>query len=129
MYKFLSDDWFLMVTQLNDTAGELHLPPNLANSTINVQVNDKQVTKLCLKAGKIHQGFDEKAAATVQLDNEALHSLIANKDINAVLEAFMMGKIRVLGDMSALMNLQSAKPTLELKQLYKAILAQTTFEV
>jgi len=41
------------------------------------------------------------------------------------MQAFMTGKIKVQGDMSQLMALQTARPSQEQKTLYKEILQHT----
>lgn len=45
--------------------------------------------------------------------------------MTAAMQAFMTGKIKVQGDMSQLMTLQTAKPSQEQKALFKEILAHT----
>lgn len=128
MAKFLSQEWFDKVAELNNQAGELPLSPAIEKAVFNLQVlqNENDI-KLHLKSGKIAQNFADNAQATVRLDDETLAGLIAGKDIGVVLEAFMTGKIRIDGDMSAVLALQSAKPSTEQKALYKQILAVTEF--
>lgn len=128
MAKFLSQEWFDKVAELNSQAGELPLSPAIEKAVFNLQVlqNENDI-KLHLKSGKIAQHFADNAQATVRLDDETLAGLIAGKDIGVVLEAFMTGKIRIDGDMSAVLALQSAKPSTEQKALYKQILAVTEF--
>lgn len=125
MVQFLSDDWFEMVAKHNDNAGDLNLPPTLSD-IFNASLSDDDVS-LHLKDGKIIKGLHNNAVASVKIDRQTLKELISGKDLNTVLEAFMTGKIRIDGDMSKIMNLQSANPTPEQKQLYKAILAETSF--
>lgn len=128
MAKFLSQEWFDKVAELNNQAGELPLSPAIEKAVFNLQVlqNENDI-KLHLKSGKIAQNFADNTQATVRLDDETLAGLIAGKDIGVVLEAFMTGKIRIDGDMSAVLALQSAKPSTEQKALYKQILAVTEF--
>ncbi len=127
MFKFLSDDWFKMVAEHNEQAGNLNLPPALQTAIFNAKVTGEPEILLYLKEGKIYQGQNSNAASTVLCDNDTLQKLISSKNTDVALEAFMTGKIRIEGDMSALMSLQSARPSAEQKQLYKAILAQTDF--
>lgn len=127
MAQFLSDEWFTMVAQYNDQAGDLHLPPTLSYE-FNASLTDDDTISLHLKDGKIVKGLSDNAVASIKTNRHTLQKLIAGKDLNAVLGAFMMGKIRIEGDMSKILSLQSAKPTPEQKALYKAILAQTQFD-
>jgi len=78
MPAFLTDDWFSTVDTLTAQAGDLDLPPALANLAITLVVAD------------------------------------------------MTGKIKVQGDMSQLMALQTAKPSQEQKDLFKKVLENTT---
>ena len=97
MPAFLTDDWFSTVDQLTAEAGDLNLPPALANLAINLVVTDSTGnTELALDGGKIQKGL-----------------------------SFMTGKIKVQGDMSQLMALQTAKPSQEQKTLFKKVLEQT----
>lgn len=125
MAKFLSNDWFDLVAKLNNETPELNLSPNLHALVLNIHIKD--TAQLYLKEGKLWQGSQDTAKSTLVLDKDTLQTLIANKDEHAALEAFMTGKIRVEGDMSALLSLQSAKPSQEQKALYKEILAITEF--
>lgn len=127
MAKFLSNDWFEQVEQLNQNAPDLNLPPNLANLRLNINITGDQNISLHLKEGKIAKESLTDATSTINIDHQSLLDIINGNDINLAIEAFMMGKIRVDGDMSAVMNLQSAKPSPEQKLLYKRIKNMTEF--
>lgn len=127
MAVFLSNAWFDEVAKLNAQHDELNLPPTLATLIINFDVSGETNTLLHLKDGKIHAGHHADAISQVQIDQDALNAIISTKDMNLAIEAFMTGKIRIHGDMNAIMSLQSAKPSQEQKQLYKDILAMTQF--
>lgn len=127
MAQFLDSVWFDEVAKLNHEAGDLALPSTLANIVVNVDIQGDSPRHLHLKKGKIWQGLADDAISTIITDSDTLATLIAGKNTDAALEAFMTGKIRIEGDMSALISLQSIKPSPEQKQLYKAILAQTDF--
>lgn len=127
MAKFLSQAWFDEVATLNANAGELNLPPNLASLVLNANITGDNPVALHLKDGKIGQNHVDNAVSTVSIDSDTLAQLIAGKDTSVAIEAFMTGKIRIDGDMSAVMALQSAKPSSEQKALYKAIFKATEF--
>lgn len=126
-HPFLSNTWFNCVHELNMMAGDLPLPPNLQTLIINIRLNDENNHHLHLKAGKLWQNSHDHATATLILDCPTLQALIFERRTDAIIDAFMTGKIRVEGDMSALLSLQSAKPSTEQKALYKQILAMTEF--
>ncbi len=127
MAKFLSQAWFDEVATLNEQAGNLNLPPNLDAVLLNAKVTGADSTELHLKQGKLYQGLIDNAISTVSIDSDTLSQIINSGDVNIAIEAFMMGKIRIDGDMTQVMALQSAKPSQEQKALYKQIKAMTEF--
>ncbi len=127
MAVFLTDEWFTQVEQLGDAAGELNLPPTLASMVINLKVSDvNQSTEANFANGLLNRGLNTEAITTLLLDRATLQSIITDFDMNEVMGAFMGGKIRVEGDMSQLMALQTARPSAEQKELFKRIKAMTT---
>lgn len=127
MAKFLSQAWFDQVHELNAQAGDLNLPPNLASVVLNATITGDAAAQLHLKQGKIHQGTTSDAISSIVIDDATLSNIITTGDVNQAIEAFMMGKIRIEGDMTQVMALQSAKPSQEQKALFKQILAATEF--
>jgi putative sterol carrier protein len=126
MPAFLSDDWFSTVETLTAQAGSLNLPPALADLAINLVVtNDSGNTELSLDGGSIKKGLSPNAKTTLNMDGETLRKVFLEFDMSAAMQAFMTGKIKVQGDMSQLMALQTAKPSQEQKTLFKKILEHT----
>ena len=126
MPAFLSDDWFSTVETLTAQAGSLNLPPALADLAINLVVtNDSGNTELSLDGGSIKKGLSPNAKTTLNMDGETLRKVFLEFDMSAAMQAFMTGKIKVQGDISQLMALQTAKPSQEQKTLFKKILEQT----
>lgn len=126
-FNFLTQSWFDAVARLNQEVGELNLPPNLAELTINVTVKSENPTLLYLQAGKINQHHIQNADATIYIDQDTLNQIIHDNSVDTALEAFMTGKIFIEGDMSKVMALQSARPSQEQKALYKQIKEMTNF--
>ena len=123
MPAFLTDDWFTTVEQLTAAAGDLNLPPALANLAINLVVTDASGNiELSLDGGKIVKGTSPNAKTTLNMDAETLRKVFLEFDMAAAMQAFMTGKIKVQGDISQLMALQTAKPSQEQKSLFKSIL-------
>lgn len=126
MPTFLTDDWFSNVESLTAQAGDLNLAPALANLAINLVVTDSQGnTELSLDGGAIKKGLSPNAKTTLNMDGETLRKVFLEFDMAAAMQAFMTGKIKVQGDMSQLMALQTAKPSQEQKDLFKKVLEQT----
>lgn len=126
-FNFLTQSWFDAVARLNQEVGELNLPPNLDELTINVTVKSENPTLLHLQAGKINQHHIQNADATIYIDQDTLNQIIHDNSVDTALEAFMTGKIFIEGDMSKVMALQSARPSQEQKALYKQIKEMTNF--
>ena len=127
MAVFLTDTWFEQVEQMGNEAGELNLPPALASMIINLKVSDEdQVIESNFANGLLHKGLNTDATTTLLLDRNTLQSIITDFDMNEIMGAFMSGKIRVEGDMSQLMALQTARPSTEQKELFKNIKAMST---
>ena len=126
MPAFLTDDWFANVEKLTTEAGDLNLPPALANLALNLVVTGGEgTTELALDSGKIVKGSSANAKTTLNLDSDTLRKVFLEFDMAAAMQAFMTGKIKVQGDMSQLMALQTAKPSQEQKDLFKKVLEQT----
>ena len=126
MPAFLTDDWFANVEKLTNEAGDLNLPPALANLALNLVVTGGEgTTELALDSGKIVKGSSANAKTTLNLDADTLRKVFLEFDMAAAMQAFMTGKIKVQGDMSQLMALQTAKPSQEQKDLFKKVLEQT----
>lgn len=126
MPAFLTDDWFATVETLTAQAGDLNLAPALANLAINLVVTEAAGnTELSLDGGAIKKGLSPNAKTTLNMDAETLRKVFLEFDMAAAMQAFMTGKIKVQGDMSQLMALQTAKPSAEQKDLFKKVLEQT----
>ena len=126
MAAFLTDDWFANVEKLTAEAGDLNLPASLSNLALNLVVTGGEgTTELALDSGKIVKGASANAKTTLTLDAETLRKVFLEFDMAAAMQAFMTGKIKVQGDMSQLMALQTAKPSQEQKDLFKKVLEQT----
>ena len=127
MPAFLTDEWFETVEQLTSAVGDLNLPPVLANLAINLVVTDQSGnTELALDGGKIVKGLSANAKTTLNMDAETLRKVFLEFDMAAAMQAFMTGKIKVQGDMTQLMALQTAKPSQEQKTLFKQVLEHTS---
>ena len=119
--------WFEQGEKMGQEAGELNLPPALANMVVNLKVTDtEQDIEASFADGLLHRGLNDKATTTLLLDRSLLQSIITNFDTNEIMGAFMAGKIRVEGDMSQLMAVQTARPSAEQKELYSNIKSMTT---
>lgn len=127
MAAFLSDEWFAKVAELTAAAGNLNIPSTLANLALNVTVSGAPSgnVDLSLNGGNFEKGHNAAAGTKLILPADLLRKIFLEGDQAAGMQGFMSGQIKVEGDMSKLMALQSARPSEEQKALFKKILEIT----
>ncbi|AJD47883.1 hypothetical protein A167_02388 [Alcanivorax sp. S71-1-4] len=124
--EFLSDEWFAKVQELRAQAGDIEAPAALADLVINITVNTGDGEKqMALVGGMIEQGHRDGAPTTLILPADLAKRIFIEGDQSAGMQGFMSGQIRIEGDMSKLMALQTAQPTAAQKDLMKQIHAIT----
>lgn len=122
MAKFLSDEWFAKVKELQEEAAPLEVPPQLKGLTINLNVTTEGGTKnVHLKDGQFAQGSAPDAPVTVTLPADVAKKIFVDMDPQAGMQAFMGGQMRVDGDVTKLMVLQSVQPSEKLRGLLEDI--------
>jgi hypothetical protein len=119
MAKFLSDEWFAKVKELTEDAGDIEIPGPLKDLTFNltVTVDDGSEKKVHMNAGQFGQGHKDGAPVTVLLPGDVARKIFVEGDQQAGMQAFMSGQMRVEGDVTKLMMLQSVQPSDDLKDL------------
>ncbi|MES2917700.1 MAG: SCP2 sterol-binding domain-containing protein [Pseudomonadota bacterium] len=127
MTAFLSDEWFAKVAELTAAAGNLNVPPVLAGLALNVTATGlpQGNVDLSLNGGNFEKGHAASAATKLTLPADLLRKIFLEGDAAAGMQGFMSGQIKVEGDMSKLMALQTARPSAEQKDLFKKVLALT----
>lgn len=127
MAAFLSDEWFAKVAELEAAAGNLNVPASLASLALNLTVTGSAAgnVEMCLNGGKFEKGHNGAAPTKLTLPVDLARRIFLENDQSAGMQGFMSGQIRVEGDMSKLMAMQSARPSEEQKALIKQILAVT----
>ena len=127
MAAFLSDEWFAKVAELEAAAGNLNVPAALASLALNLTVTGAASgnVDLCLNGGKFEKGLNAASPTKLTLPVALARRIFLENDQSAGMQGFMSGQIRVEGDMSKMMAMQSARPSEEQKALIKQILAIT----
>ncbi len=127
MAAFLSDEWFAKVAELTAAAGNLNVPANLASLAHNVSVSGAPggTVDMCLNGGNFEKGLNAAAPTKLSMPADLLRKIFLEGDQAAGMQGFMSGQIKVEGDMSKLMAMQTARPSEEQKGLLKQILAMT----
>ena len=107
-HPFLSDDWFAEVDKLRSEAPEP--PAAMKDLTVNIVVEggpegDKE---LHMAAGQFERGLADGAPTKLKVPYDVAKSMFIDGNQQAAMQAFMSGQIKVEGDMSKLMAMQSA---------------------
>lgn len=125
--KFLSDEWFDKVEELKNAAGDLDVPVALHDLVLNVVVTDTEWgdRELSLNAGNLEKGHHQNAPTKLVLPVDLAHRLFIDNDQSAGMQGFMSGQIKVEGDMSKLMAMQTVQPSEKQKELQQQILEIT----
>ncbi len=124
MAKFLSDEWFAKVKELTEDAGDIEVPVGLKDLVLNLTVSfpDGSEKKVNMHGGQFDKGHKADAPVTVILPAEAARKVFLEADQQAGMQAFMSGQMRVEGDVTKLMVLQTVVPTDDLKDLMADII-------
>jgi hypothetical protein len=107
-HTFLSDDWFDAVDGLRDEAPEP--PAAMKDMKLNIVVaggpdGDREIH---MAAGQFERGLVDDAPTKLTVPYEVAKSMFVDGNQQAGMQAFMSGQIKVEGDMTKLMAMQSA---------------------
>jgi len=107
-HPFLSDAWFDAVEALRDEAPAA--PEEVAGIAVNMVVTGGPDGDRALHfaQGRFDRGLVEGAPTTVTVPHRVARAMLVDLDPNAAITAFMNGEIRVEGDITRLMELQSS---------------------
>ncbi len=127
MANFLSDEWFGKYKELVEDAGELNIPGALKELTININVSfaDGSAKPVHLQGGVFAQGAAGSAPVTVSVPADVAKKIFIDMDQAAGMQAFMSGQMKVDGDVSKLMVLQTIKPSDQQRDLLEDVKAMT----
>ena len=125
-FEFLSDDWFTEVDKLREAAGDLEIPAQMAEMEMNLRVTtDNGDVEMSLNKGNLERGTIEGASTTIVLPADMARKLFIDQDQSAAMQGFMSGQIKVEGDMSKMMSMQSVQPSAKQQALTEQIAAMT----
>ena len=126
-FKFLSAEWFDKVAELKNAAGDLQVPVAMHDLVINITVTgtDFGDVDIAMASGMIEKGHHASAPTKMTLPVDLAHRLFIDNDQSAGMQGFMSGQIKIEGDMSKLMAMQTVQPSTEQKALQKQILEVT----
>jgi putative sterol carrier protein len=117
--KFLSDEWQEQAKAIREEyAGEGAAAPHKVKMNLVVTDAPDDVSSGDIEAHmdssdgelKLDNGHIADPELTVTLDYETAKAILVEQNPQAGMQAFMAGKIKVTGDMTKLMAMQSAAP-------------------
>ena len=105
-FPFLSDEWL-------DAVDALEAPPAsgpAADLVLNVVVTGGSMgdRELNMAGGKFNRGLADGAPTKVTIPYDVAKAMFVDNNPQAAMQAFMAGQIKVEGDMTKLMAMQSA---------------------
>lgn len=120
-HPFLSDEWIAEVRRIRESMPDLPTPPGVAGILVNLVVaggpdGDKDFHLDGAAGGfEINTGHKDGAAAKVTIPFDTAKAMFVDGNPQAAMQAFMAGQIKIEGDMTRLMALQSvtSSPTPE----------------
>jgi hypothetical protein len=103
---FLSDEWFEEAQRIGSDIA----PPGATSITLNVVVTDSPNgdQELHLKGGNFGRGLVEGAPTKATVPYDVARQLFVDGNPQVAMQAFMSGQLRIEGDMSQLMMMQSS---------------------
>jgi putative sterol carrier protein len=120
--KFLSDEWFSKVDELDAAAGDLDVPAQLVGLIININVEAADgAHQMHIDGGKFQRGHSDKGEVTIGLSEDLARKLFIDQDMSAGMQAFMAGEIKIEGDMTKLMAFQTTPMSDKQKALIRQV--------
>lgn len=121
--EFLSDEWFAEVRKIRDEVDPPAPTGPAADLKLNIVVTggpggDKEIH---MAGGDFGEGLVDDAPTKLTVPYEVAKKTFIEGDQQAGMQAFMQGQIKVEGDMSKLMAMQSQQPSAEQAALQKKI--------
>ena len=101
---------------------EIEVPAALQGLIINITAGDVQ---FALANGMVEKGHNEAGVATMTLTADLARRIFIENDASAGVSGFMTGQIKIDGDMSKIMALQTVQPTDSQKAAQEKILEIT----
>ena len=119
-YKFLSDEWSAEARKIREEFAGKGTPPahavrmNQIITDVPTDVAESGTIDAHMDTSggevELDTGHLENPDLTVTLDYETAKAIIVDQNPQAGMQAFMAGKIKVQGDMTKLMAMQSGAP-------------------
>jgi putative sterol carrier protein len=107
-HRFMSEGWIGVINKIREDLGDVEVPDNAKSISLNFTVTyEDGEEKASVSGGELRAGHAEDGKTTLILPAEVAQKLFVERDQSAAMQAFMSGQIKVEGDMSQLMQMQS----------------------
>jgi SCP-2 sterol transfer family protein len=109
-HPFLSDEWFAEVEKIRGEVSDDIVPAGATSITLNVVVTDTPGgdRDLHIQGGNYGVGHVDGAPTKATIPYDVARQLLVDGNPQAAMQAFMSGQLRIEGDMSQLMMMQSS---------------------
>ncbi len=117
--KFMTEAWFNEVDALIAAAGDLEAPAALHDLVLNVTVTgtDEGDKNMSIVGGKFERNHHPSAPTKMILPVDLAHRIFIDNDQSAGMQGFMSGQIKIEGDMSRLMVMNTVQPSAKQREL------------
>jgi len=111
-HEFLSEDWFTEVDKLREEFKDMEPSASVADMKLNIVVTGAPSgdTEVHMAGGEFGRGLIDDAPTKLTVPYDVAKSVFVEGNQQAGMQAFMQGQIKVEGDMSRLMAMQSQSP-------------------
>jgi len=108
-HRFMSEGWIGEINKLRAGLGEVEIPESAKSISLNFTVtyDDGNQEKASVNGGELKSGHSPDGKTTLILPAAVAKKMFIDRDQSAAMQAFMSGQIKVEGDMSQLMKMQS----------------------
>jgi len=107
-HRFMSEGWINEINKIREGLGEIEIPDRAKSISLNISViYDDNPEMASVSNGELRSGHVDDGKTTISLPADVAKKLFIDRDQGAAMQAFMGGKIKVEGDMSQLMQMQS----------------------
>jgi hypothetical protein len=119
-YEFLSDEWLAEARQIGEESGATAVPPD---ASLNVVITEapQGERQIHFDSGSFATGLLDGALTKLTLPYGVAKQIFVDGNQQAAMQAFMAGQIKVEGDMTKVMALQSQPVTPERTELQKKL--------
>ena len=123
---FLTDEWFDQVLALKDEMGDMEIPPAIKDLVLNITVtSDEGEVAMCMNGGNFQKGHVDGAPTKMTLPKDLALRLFLENDQSAAMNGFMAGDLKIEGDMSKMMAMQTVQPSADQEALRAKIIEIT----